>query len=155
MRRLDDAVARLDDEFTAAHSEVDWQAMTTARNIGADPSGRYVAWWDYLSHAPASGCAGYRRHPGRVVVAAAPRPARRWDVSEMFVAHGTMEGILIHFEESLRTLPDGVPYLVYGSTYELVPSTEPTAPRWKPEPRWISESRPGCSRRRWRCRRPA
>lgn len=49
MRRLDDAVARLDDEFTAAHSEVDWQAMTTARNIGADPSGRYVAWWDYLS----------------------------------------------------------------------------------------------------------
>lgn len=54
------------------------------------------------------------------------------DVAEMHVVHGTLDQIMVHFAHSLRSLPDDMPFLVYGRCYDLVPSTEPVLPRWDP-----------------------
>ena len=57
------------------------------------------------------------------------------DVAEMYVVQGTLDQIMLQFADSLRSLPDDMPYLVYGRTYDLVPSTEPVLRRRDPADR--------------------
>lgn len=49
MRRLNDAVSRLDGAFLAAHPTIDWTAMTATRDIGAAAGGRYDEYWHFLA----------------------------------------------------------------------------------------------------------
>lgn len=53
LHRLGEAVARLDDDFTAAHPEVRWRAMKGMRNLVAHDYGAvdHNILWNALAHA--------------------------------------------------------------------------------------------------------
>jgi hypothetical protein len=48
MRRVEDAVSRLDGAFLAAHSSIDWPAMTMTRHLSNGPAGDYGEYWEFL-----------------------------------------------------------------------------------------------------------
>lgn len=52
------------------------------------------------------------------------------DLADMRVVQGTLDGCLLSIAHAVRELPEDMPFLVYGRTYDLVPSTEPTLPPW-------------------------
>ena len=55
------------------------------------------------------------------------------DLADMHVVQGTLDGCLLSIAHAVRELPEDMPFLVYGRTYDLVPSTEPTLPPWHPQ----------------------
>ena len=193
LRRLDDAVAGLEEDFLAVHPEVDWASMRMVRGIREGGTRGYQEQWGYLSTGLPKDLETIERlvdawwwrplpgpGDGAVPPVVTPRGAGEvrdadfralvqrldaWtvgayapgddgpidvvlpdgravrivmtarDLANMHVVQGTLDGCLISVACSVRRLPEGLPYLVYGSTYSLESSPEPTPPPSRLGPR--------------------